>query len=70
LDVLGGKYGSKSAVLVLCKATGQAPLTLFGQSQKGNSPKFACRIVHKSPSESGEDSLQAHSYRVSEVYML
>jgi hypothetical protein len=32
LDVLGGKYGSKSAVLVLCKATGQAPLTLFGQS--------------------------------------
>jgi hypothetical protein len=32
LDVLGGKNGSKSAVLVLCKATGQAPLTLFGQS--------------------------------------
>jgi hypothetical protein len=30
--VLGGKNGSKSAVLVLCKATGQAPLTLFGQS--------------------------------------
>jgi hypothetical protein len=25
---------------VLCKATGQAPLTLFGQSQKGNSQKF------------------------------
>jgi len=32
LDVLGGENGSKSAVLVLCKATGQAPLTLFGQS--------------------------------------
>jgi hypothetical protein len=32
LDVLGSKNGSKSAVLVLCKATGQAPLTLFGQS--------------------------------------
>jgi hypothetical protein len=41
LDVLGGKNGSKSAVLVLCKATGQAPLTLFGQSQKGNSANFA-----------------------------
>src|SRR5829696_4189659 len=41
LDVLGGKNGSKSAVLVLCKATGQAPLTLFGQSRKGNSPKFS-----------------------------
>jgi hypothetical protein len=42
LDVLGGKNGSKSAVLVLCKATGQAPLTLFGQSRKGNSANFAC----------------------------
>src|SRR5215217_8330754 len=41
LDVLGGENGSKSAVLVLCKATGQAPLTLFGRSQKGNSPNFA-----------------------------
>jgi hypothetical protein len=27
--------------LVLCKATGQAPLTLFGQSRKGNSANFA-----------------------------
>ena len=42
LDVLGGKNGSKSAVLVLCKATGQAPLTLFRQSRKWNSPKFGC----------------------------
>src|SRR5215204_2409856 len=41
LDVLGGKNGSKSAVLVLCKATGQAPLTLFGQSRKRNSANFA-----------------------------
>jgi hypothetical protein len=46
LDVLGGKYGSKSAVLVLCKATGQAPLTLFGQSRKVNSAKLVCRMVH------------------------
>ena len=46
LDVLGGKYGSKSAVLVLCKATGQAPLTLFGQSQKRNSQKSVCRMPH------------------------
>src|SRR5215211_8218209 len=29
----GRQNGSQSAVLVLCKATGQAPLTLFGQSQ-------------------------------------
>src|SRR5215218_1436787 len=48
LDVLGGKNGSKSAVLVLCKATGQAPLTLFGQSRKGNSRNSISTIVHSS----------------------
>ena len=31
---------------VLCSATLQAPATLFGQSQKRNSAKFVCRILH------------------------
>jgi hypothetical protein len=38
--VWGCKNGPKSTVSVVHKATPQALPTLFGQSQKGNSPKF------------------------------
>ena len=40
-EAQGGQNGSKSTVSVLRKATPQAPPTLFGQSWKVNSPKFA-----------------------------
>src|SRR5215203_3286507 len=49
-EVKGGQNGPKSAVSVVRKATPQAPPTLFGQSQKKNSRKFASRIVRRSPS--------------------
>src|SRR5215208_8026365 len=38
--------------------------------QKGNSAKFACRIVHRTPSKSYEDGLRGHSRREGGDYML
>src|ERR687889_2654385 len=40
-EAQGDQNGSKSTVSVLRKATPQAPPTLFGQSRKGHSRKFA-----------------------------
>ena len=55
LEVLGGQNGSKSTVLVLCKATPQAPPTLFGQS--------LCEDQH-SPVPIGQDRRRRDAHMV------
>jgi hypothetical protein len=37
---------------------------------KGNSAKFACTILHRSPSEKREDGFLGHSRRVRKIYIL
>src|SRR5215213_659465 len=43
--------------------------TLFGQSRKGRSRKFTCRILHRTSSEGREDAFFGPSGRASGYYM-
>jgi hypothetical protein len=47
-----GRYTEgEMGLWVVCKPTLQAPVTLFGQSQKRCSRKFISRILHKSAAQ-------------------
>src|SRR5215208_3948236 len=56
LGGVGMQKGPKSTVSVVHKATPHALPTLFGQSQKGNSAKFVCRILHRSPTKAARNA--------------
>ena len=47
---------AQRSLLASRRPTSRAYPRLFGQSQKVHSPKFGWRLVHRTPSESHEDS--------------
>src|SRR5215208_6986051 len=64
-SVSGALVGLRSII-----ASGPLLTLIHPSSWNRNSPKFRCRIVHRSPSERHEDGFQGPSRRGAEVYIL